>query len=97
MSQLLLSKRDFNRVAETAFHARQVQHSSALPGLMKLLSEFVPHEYSACGHFSLKQQDQPGLGHSSYNQEFCQLYMTQGLTADPDVLRFAPTRVGQAP
>lgn len=78
MNQLLLSKCDFNRMAETAFDTRQVQHPSALPGLLKLLFEFVLHEYFTCGHFSLKQQDQPGLGYSSCNQEFCQSYMTQG-------------------
>lgn len=96
MSQLLLSKSDFKRIAETAFKARQVQAPSQLPGLMTLVSEFVPHEYSSCGHFSLMQQDQPGLGHSNYNAELCQLYMTQGLTVDPAVLRLATTRVGQA-
>lgn len=96
MSVLLLSKSDFKRIAETAFKARQVQDPSQLPGLMQLVSEFVPHEYSSCGHFSLMQHDQPGLGHSSYNAELCQLYMTQGLTADPAVLRLATTRVGQA-
>lgn len=97
MSELLLSKCDFSQLAETAFHARQVRHPSALPESMKFLSEFVPHEYSACGHFSLKQQDQPGVGYSSCNQELCQLSMTKGLSADPDVLRRATTRVGQAP
>jgi len=29
----------------------------------------------------------PALGHSTYPREFCQLYMGQGLAADPAVYR----------
>lgn len=63
---------------------------------MKSLAEVVPHTFSAVGHFSLNQQDQAGLGHSTYNPEFCSLYMAQGLVSDPAVLLLATTRVGQA-
>lgn len=96
MRDELLLKRDFHQIAELAFEARQIQSVSEIPALMQRLSSFVPHAYSAVGHFSLNQQDQSGLGHSSYNQEFCSLYMSQGLLSDPSVIQLATTRVGQA-
>lgn len=94
MSQQPLSKRDFALIQETAYFAQQVTDPSQLRPLMQWVSSFVPSEYAACGHFSLTQSDQPGLGFSTYNQEFTSLYMQQGLITDPAVVRLATTSFG---
>lgn len=96
MSDARLSRRDIALIQETAFCANQVLNPSQIPSLMKWISQFVPSEYSACGHYSTDLTAEPGLSHSSYNIEFCQLYMSQALVTDPAVLLLARTTKGQA-
>lgn len=91
-----LSKKDIILIQETAFVAGQVTTPSQVAGLVTWIKQFVPFDYSACGHFSLSQQDIPGLAYSTYNQEFCNIYMNQGLHVDPAVIQLATTRTGQA-
>lgn len=95
MGQGLFSKRDFESIQETAVYAQQVVSPTQLPALVKWVMQFVPSEYSACGHFSLVQNEVPGLAHSNYHHEFCQLYMTQGLVVDPAVVRLLSSSIGQ--
>lgn len=94
MSQQPLSKRDFALIQETAYFAQHLTDPSQLHPLMKWVSSFVPSEYAACGHFSFAPEDTPGLGFSTYNQEFCSLYMQQALITDPAVVRLATTSFG---
>lgn len=94
MSHQPLSKRDFALIQETAFFAQHLTDPSQLHPLMKWVSSFVPSEYAACGHFSFAPQDTPCLGFSTYNPEFCSLYMDQGLSTDPAVVRLATTSFG---
>lgn len=92
MSRYTLSKRDCQWLAETAFLAREAEDPASLGHLMKWCAEYVGHDYSACGHFSLTGEVAPGLGYSNYNKEFCQLYLSQGLVTDPAVVLLASTR-----
>ena len=95
MSTVILTKRDFSAIQEIAYHSLHVSSVEQFSGLHTLVMQFVRAEYSACGHFSLVQHEEPGLAVSNYSQEFCQLYMTQGLVADPSVVRLLSTSVGQ--
>ena len=96
LGPVVFSKKDIALLQETAFVASNVSSPSQVSSLVSWIMQLVPSEYSACGHFSLAQQDTPGLAHSNYNQEFCQIYMMQGLQVDPAVVQLITTRIGQA-
>ncbi len=87
MNQPGLSAKEFQRLGEIMYDARSVNRSDAVWKLVSAIQQVVPYEFSGCGGVDLLHGIDPALGHSTYPREFCQLYMGQGLAADPAVHR----------
>ncbi|MET0514550.1 MAG: LuxR C-terminal-related transcriptional regulator [Nitrospiraceae bacterium] len=85
MRQTDFSAREFQRLGEIMYQARSLNQADAVWFLVSTVSRVVPFEFSGCGAVNLLQGMTPSLGHTSYPREFCQLYMGQGLAADPAV------------
>lgn len=85
MSQPEFSSKEFQRLGEIMYEARSVRRSGGVWQLVSALQRVVPYQFSGCGTVDLVRGVDPSLGHSTYPQEFCQLYMGQGLAADPAV------------
>lgn len=71
--------------------AREVDSPKKLSALTDSVSKFAPHEYSACGLFSLRNCSL-NVGHSTYSQDFAHLYVTQGFVLDPSIQLLQTTR-----
>lgn len=87
MNQPGLSAKEFQRLGEIMYDARSVHRSDGVWKLVSAIQQVVPYEFSGCGGVDLLRGIDPALGHSTYPKEFCQLYMGQGLAADPAVSR----------
>ncbi len=87
MNQPGFSAKEFQRLGEIMHDARSVNRSDGVWKLVLALQQVVPYEFSGCGGVDLLHGVDPALGHSTYPKEFCQLYMGQGLAADPAVHR----------
>ena len=87
MSQPAFSAKEFQRLGEIMYDARSVNRSDGVWQLVSAVREVVPFEFSGCGAVDLLHGLDPSLGQSNYPREFCQLYMGQGLAADPAVHR----------
>lgn len=85
MIQREFSAREFQRLGEIMYEARSLHRADAVWHLVSTVSRIIPFEFSGCGAVSLLQGIAPSLGHANYPREFCQLYMGQGLAADPAV------------
>lgn len=69
------------------YQARSLNRAEGVWHLVSTISRVVPFEFSGCGAVNLLQGVAPSLGHTTFPREFCQLYMGQGLAADPAVSR----------
>ena len=69
------------------YQARSLNQADGVWHLVSTISRVVPFEFSGCGAVNLLQGVAPSLGHATFPREFCQLYMGQGLAADPAVHR----------
>jgi DNA-binding CsgD family transcriptional regulator len=69
------------------YEVRSLKRSEGVWHLVSSISRVVPFEFSGCGAVNLLQGVAPSLGHATFPREFCQLYMGQGLAADPAVIR----------
>ncbi len=69
------------------YQARSLERADRVWHLVSSISRVVPFEFSGCGAVNLLKGMSPSLGHTTYPREFCQLYMGQGLAADPAVQR----------
>lgn len=87
MSHPEFSAREFQRLGEIMYQARALNQAEGVWHLVSSVSRVVPFEFSGCGAVDLLKGVAPSLGHTSYPREFCQLYMGQGLAADPAVRR----------
>ncbi len=87
MNQPGLSAKEFQRLGEIMYNARSVNRSDGVWKLVSAIQQVVPYEFSGCGGVDLLRGIDPALGHSTYPREFCQLYMGQGLAADPAITR----------
>ena len=87
MSQPAFSAKEFQRLGEIMYDARSVNRNDGVWQLVSAVQRVVPYEFSGCGAVDLLHGIDPSLGHSTYPREFCQLYMGQGLAADPAVNR----------
>lgn len=87
MSQPEFSAKEFEQVGEIMHHARSVDRSDGVWQLVSAVQRVIPYEFSGCGAVNLLHGIDPLLGHSTYPREFCQLYLGQGLAADPAVHR----------
>jgi DNA-binding CsgD family transcriptional regulator len=87
MTQPAFSAKEFQRLGEIMYDARSVDRSDGVWRLVSAVQQVVPFEFSGCGAVDLQRGIDPSLGHSTYPREFCQLYMGQGLAADPAVHR----------
>ncbi len=85
MARKSLSKRDLASIRETAHKIHQMTRPQQLSHFSEYISELAPSDFSAIGHFSLTREDTPGLGASTYDEEFCTHYMRHGLLFDPAV------------
>ena len=87
MSRPEFSPKEFQRLGEIMYEARALARPDNVWQLVSAVQRVVPYEYSGCGAVNLLRGIDPSLGHSTYPREFCQLYMGQGLAADPAVHR----------
>jgi len=87
MNQPGFSAKEFQRLGEIMHDARSVNRSEGVWKLVSAVQHVIPYEFSGCGGVDLLRGVDPALGHSTYPREFCQLYMGQGLAADPAVYR----------
>ena len=87
MSHREFSPREFQRLGEIMYQARSLDRAEGIWHLVSNISRVVPFEFSGCGSVNLLQGITPSLGHATFPREFCQLYMGQGLAADPAVHR----------
>ncbi|MCI0426798.1 MAG: LuxR C-terminal-related transcriptional regulator [Nitrospiraceae bacterium] len=85
------SRKEFNLLGELMHEARTVDSPKKLSTLTESIGKFAPHEYSACGLFSLRKCSL-NVGHSTYGQEFAHLYVTQGFVVDPSIQLLQTTR-----
>lgn len=87
MRQLEFSSKEFQRLGEIMYEARSLHRAEGVWQLASAVQRVIPYEFSGCGAVDLERGIDPSLGHSTYPREFCQLYMGQGLAADPAVHR----------
>lgn len=87
MNQPAFSAKEFQRLGEIMYNARSVDRNDGVWQLVSAVQRVVPYEFSGCGAVDLLHGIDPALGHSTYPREFCQLYISQGLAADPAVNR----------
>jgi len=85
------SRKEFQLLGEVMHQARSVDSSKKLSALTESIGKFAPHQYSACGLFSLRKCSL-NIGHSSYGEEFAHLYVTQGFALDPSIQLLQTTR-----
>ncbi|HET9963111.1 MAG TPA: LuxR C-terminal-related transcriptional regulator [Nitrospiraceae bacterium] len=85
MSRPEFSAKEFQRLGEIMYEARSLARPDNVWQLVSAVQRVVPYEFSGCGAVNLMRGLDPSLGHSTYPREFCQLYMGQGLAADPAV------------
>lgn len=85
MSQPTFSAKEFQRLGEIMYEARSLDRTDGVWQLVSTVRRVVPYEFSGCGAVDLLHGVDPSIGHSTYPREFCQLYMGQGLVADPAV------------
>ncbi len=85
MSHAAFSSKEFQRLGEIMYEARSLHRTDGVWQLVSAMQRVVPYEFSGCGAVDLLRGVDPSLGHSTYPREFCQLYMGQGLAADPAV------------
>jgi len=85
------SRKEFHLLGEIMHQARTVDSPKKLSTLTEAIGKFAPHEYSACGLFSLRKCSL-NIGHSTYGQEFAHLYVTQGFVVDPSIQLLQTTR-----
>lgn len=71
--------------------ARTVDSQKKLFTLTEAIGKLAPHEYSACGLFSLRKCSL-NIGHSTYGREFAHLYATQGFVTDRSIQLLQTTR-----
>ncbi|MFO0731897.1 MAG: LuxR C-terminal-related transcriptional regulator [Nitrospiraceae bacterium] len=81
------SSKEFQRLGEIMYEARALARPDGVWQLVSAVQRVVPYEFSGCGAVNLVRGVDPSIGHSTYPQEFCQLYMGQGLASDPAVHR----------
>lgn len=85
MTRAGFSKKDFERLGELTLSARDICTSEQIPTSLQRLGQIIPHEFSACIVFNLFRASSLSVTHSDYPQEFCHLYTSQALQADPAV------------
>ena len=85
------SKKDFERLGELTFAARDISGIGELPRLLRRVETLIPHEYSGCVVFNLFNPSSVSVTHSDYPQEFCHLYTSQAIQADPAINHLATT------
>jgi len=85
------SRKEFRLLGEVMHEARAVDSPSKFSALTESVGKFAPHQYSACGLFSLRKCSL-NVGHSTYGQEFAHLYVTQGFVFDPSIQLLQTTR-----
>jgi len=89
------SKKEFQLLGEVMHRARAVDSPKKLSSLTESIGKFAPHQYSACGLFSLRKCSL-NVGFSSYGEEFAHLYVSQGFIVDPSVQLLQTTRFSMA-
>lgn len=85
------SRKEFHQLGEIMHQARAVDSSRKLSSLTESIAKLAPHEYAACGLFSLRKCSL-NVGYSSYGEEFAHLYVSQGFAFDPSIQLLQTTR-----
>jgi DNA-binding CsgD family transcriptional regulator len=85
------SRKEFQLLGEIMHQAQSVNAASRISHLPLAVSKLVPHEFSACGVFRIRNCEL-NIGYSNYGQEFSHLYATQGFVTDPSIQLLQMTR-----
>jgi len=85
------SRKEFHQLGEIMHQAKAVDSPKKLSSLTESIGKLAPHQYSACGVFSLRKCSL-NVGYSSYGEEFAHLYVSQGFIVDPSVQLLQTTR-----
>lgn len=86
------SRKEFQHLGEIMHQMRNVQTQAQLASLTSAVGRFVPHQYSGCGVFNIPKRVLQ-MGHTTYNTELHELYMTQGFVSDPTIQLLEKTKV----
>jgi len=87
------SRKEFQHLGEIMHQVRGIQGRAQLPNLASAVKPLIPHEFSACGAFSIPKRALQ-IGYTSFNAELNELYVTQGFVTDPSIQLLQKTQIG---
>ncbi|HKN88301.1 MAG TPA: LuxR C-terminal-related transcriptional regulator [Nitrospiraceae bacterium] len=85
------SRKEFQLLGEIMHEVQSLNAASRISHLPLAVAKLVPHEFSACGIFRIRNCEL-NIGYSNYGQEFSHLYASQGFASDPSIQLLQMTR-----
>ena len=86
------SRKEFQRLGEIMHQVRSVETEPQLANLTSAIGQLIPHQFSGCGVFNIPKRVLQ-MGHTTYNTELHELYMSQGFVTDPTIQLLEQTQV----
>ena len=76
------SRKEFQHLGEIMHQVRSVETEPQLASLTSAIGQLIPHQFSGCGVFNIPKRVLQ-MGHTTYNAELHELYMSQDSSQIP--------------